>query len=47
MSDFLKRVTAERIGGDRPSPPRALGAALVVGVAAAAMTYRLLRHEPS
>ena len=29
MSDFLKRVAADRIGGDRPSAPRALGAAAV------------------
>jgi hypothetical protein len=45
MSDFLKRVAADRIGGDRPSAPRALGAAAVVGAAAAALTYRLLRKQ--
>jgi hypothetical protein len=26
MSDLLKRVTAERLSGDRPAAPRALGA---------------------
>jgi hypothetical protein len=45
VSDFLKRVTAERVAGKRPSSPRALGAALLVGAAAAAITYRLLRQE--
>jgi hypothetical protein len=45
MANFLKRVAAERVTGKRPSPPRALGAAIVVGATAAALTYRLLRHE--
>jgi hypothetical protein len=45
MAGFLKRVGIERILGERPSPPRALGAAAVVGATAAAITYRLLRHE--
>jgi len=44
MGDFTKRIAAERIGGYRPSAPRALGAAVVVGAAAAAVTYRVLRH---
>jgi hypothetical protein len=43
MSGLLKRVAAERIGGGRPSSPRALGAALVAGAATAILTYRLLR----
>jgi hypothetical protein len=34
---------AERVVGDGPSRPRALAAAIVTGVAAAAATYRLLR----
>ncbi len=42
---FLNRVAIDRIGGKRPSPPRAIGAAAVVGGTAAAITYRLLRHE--
>jgi hypothetical protein len=43
MRDFIKRVTADRIGGDRPGGPRALGAAAVVGTAGAVITYKLLR----
>lgn len=45
MGDFVKRTVADRIGGERPSAPKALGVAIVVGVAAAALTYRLLRSE--
>lgn len=45
MSGLLARVTAERIGGDRPSAPRAMGAAAVAGAAVAVITYRLLRRE--
>ena len=44
MNDFMKRVTADRLGGDRPGAPRALGAAAVVGTATAVLTYRLLRR---
>jgi len=44
MNDFIKRVTADRLSGDRPGAPRALGAALVVGTAGAVITYRLLRR---
>jgi hypothetical protein len=47
MGDFLKQVAADRLTGGRPAAPRALGAAVVVGAAAAAVTYRLLRREPS
>jgi len=43
MSDFIRRVTAERLGGDRPGAPRALGAAAMVGTATAVLTYKLLR----
>jgi hypothetical protein len=35
----------ERVGGKRPSAPRAIGAAVAVGGAAAALTYKLLRHQ--
>ena len=45
MGGFVKRVAAERIGGKRPSPPRAAGTALMVGATAAVLTYRLLRRE--
>jgi hypothetical protein len=44
MATFLKRVGAERLTGKRPSAPRALVAAIVVGVASAVLTYRLLRR---
>lgn len=45
MGDFLKKVTADRIAGDRPSAPRALAAAIVVGVLVAVISYKLLRAE--
>jgi hypothetical protein len=45
MTGFLKRVVIDRVSGKRPSPPRAIAAATVVGGAVAALTYRLLRHE--
>jgi hypothetical protein len=44
MRDFIKRVTADRISGERPAAPRALGAAAVVGAAGAVITYKLLRR---
>jgi hypothetical protein len=39
----VKGAAEDRVSGDSPSPPRALLAALIVGVAAAAVTYMLLR----
>jgi hypothetical protein len=44
MKDFISRVTADRLGGDRPGAPRAIGAAVVAGTVTAIVTYRLLRH---
>jgi hypothetical protein len=44
MSDFVKRIAADRISGERPGAPRALGAAIAVGAAAAVVTYRVLRQ---
>jgi hypothetical protein len=44
MNDFIKRVTADRLGGERPAPPRALGAAAMVGTVTAVLTYKLLRR---
>lgn len=35
----------ERLGGKRPSAPRAIGAAVTIGGAAAVATYKLLRHQ--
>lgn len=40
---ILKRAVAERIGGGRPSAPRAILAAAVAGAAAAGVTYKVLR----
>jgi hypothetical protein len=47
MSRFLNSVLVDRIGGKRPAPPRAMGAAFVVGTTAGVITYRLLRHQGS
>jgi hypothetical protein len=44
MREFLSGVTAERLGGDKPGAPRALGAAVAAGTAVAVVTYRLLRR---
>jgi hypothetical protein len=43
MSDFVKRITADRLSGERPAAPRALGAAAVIGSLGAVITYKLLR----
>jgi hypothetical protein len=43
MRGLISRVAAERMGGDRPSPPRALLVASATGAAAAVLTYRVLR----
>lgn len=47
MRGFLNRIVVDRIGGKRPAPPRAMGAAFVVGTTAGVITYRLLRHQSS
>jgi hypothetical protein len=44
MSAFVKQVVADRIGGNKPSPFRAIAAAAVVGAAAAGITYKALRR---
>ena len=44
MKGFITRVTADRLGGDRPGAPRAIGAAVAAGTVTAIVTYRLLRH---
>jgi hypothetical protein len=43
MFDYLGRLAAERFGGKRPSPVRAIMGATAAGVTAAGITYRLLR----
>ncbi|HEX5762621.1 MAG TPA: hypothetical protein VFY04_05825 [Solirubrobacterales bacterium] len=45
MRKLLKRAALDRLTGKRPSGPRAAGAAIAVGGTAAALTYRLLRHQ--
>jgi hypothetical protein len=44
MIEFVKRIAADRISGGRLGAPRALGAATAAGTAAAAFTYRVVRH---
>jgi hypothetical protein len=44
MTGFVKRVAADRMTGNRPSPVRAMLAAAAVGAAATGLTYRLLRR---
>jgi hypothetical protein len=44
MRKFFAGVTAERLFGDQPGAPRAVGAAVVAGTATAVVTYRLLRR---
>jgi hypothetical protein len=46
MSDFVGEAVTERISGGRPSWPRALAAAVVIGAGAAFLAYRLLRSSP-
>jgi hypothetical protein len=43
MSDFVQETVARRIEGDEQSRLRALGAAIMIGVAAGVLAYRLLR----
>ena len=45
MSDLVKSAVADRVAGDSPGRLRSLVAAAAVGVACAALTYRLLRSE--
>ena len=45
MSLFPTRTVIDRLGGTRPSPPRAIGAAAAVRMTAAVVTYRVLRHQ--
>jgi hypothetical protein len=41
--DLLKGTVASRLAGDKPSPIKAALVSAVTGVAAAAVTYRVLR----
>lgn len=42
-TNAVGKAAAKRISGDRPGVVQALVAATVVGVAAGALTYRMLR----
>jgi hypothetical protein len=44
MRRFIARITADRMSGEKPATPRAIGAAAVVGTAGAVLTYKLLRR---
>ena len=43
MSALLKNTFVARLNGDKPSPFKAVLTSAVAGVAAAAVTYRVLR----
>lgn len=43
MAGVLKDAVGKRVQGERPSPLQASLAAVVAGVAAAVLTYRVLR----
>jgi hypothetical protein len=43
MKRAFASVIAQRIGGDKPSTPRAIFAAAIAGAAAAGLTYKALR----
>jgi hypothetical protein len=42
-TEQVKEAAGDRVAGESPSPPRALLVALIVGIGAAAATYKLLR----
>ena len=43
MWDALKKIVAKRVQGEKPSVLQAMLVALAVGIAAAVLTYRLMR----
>ena len=43
MTSVVKKAVVDRVRGRRPSPLRALAAAVAVGVAAGMATYEALR----
>ena len=44
MKGWILRIVGKRLAGKRPSPFRAVGAALIAGVGVAVISYRGLRH---
>jgi len=45
MTDVVGEAVKQRLEGDEPSRLRALGAAIIIGFAAAVAAYRLLRSR--
>jgi hypothetical protein len=43
VSDFVEEAVSQRLEDDEASRLRALGAAIIIGFAAAVLSYRLLR----
>ena len=43
MSDFVGEAVSERLQGEQPSRLRALAVAILIGIGAAVVAYRLLR----
>jgi hypothetical protein len=43
MAGFVKNTLAKRLKGDRPSVVRALLVAIMVGIGAAVVAYKLMR----
>jgi hypothetical protein len=46
VSDFVGEAVSQRLEEDEASRLRALGAAIIIGVGAAVLAYRLLRGGP-
>jgi len=44
MKGWILRIVGKRLAGKRPSPVKAVGAALIAGVGVAVISYRALRH---
>ena len=47
MSDLVGEAVVQRLQGDEPSRLRSLGAAIIIGVGAGILAYRLLRSGGS
>ncbi len=45
MTGFVKNTVAKRLQGDRPSAMPALLVAIMVGIAAAVLAYKLMRMQ--
>jgi hypothetical protein len=47
VTDFVGDAVGQKVAGGTPSWFRSVGAAVVIGVGAAVLAYRLLRSKPS